>query len=276
MDRLFLPELEDFRWLPRWYRDSMTDCLQALSFLTSTYRHTVPLLDRLLGAVPQPIVRDFGSGATGPLLELAQSLQQKYPALEIIFSDLYPNEDAASRNAAAAREKGLRVHYDTRSVDMSSPPSDRESVRTIYTAFHHLDRGAALRTLKGAVDAKVPIGVFEVTGRSPLQLMMTIAIPFLILAVTPFIRGRRLQRFVFTYLIPLIPLGCFWDGLVSNLRTFSVDELRSLAAELETSEQYFFEAGTFPTVGPLSGTYLLGIPGQAFKSDDGGPPPIVS
>ena len=56
-------------------------------------------------------------------------------------------------------------------------------------------------------------------------------VPLLVLFVTPLIRPFRWRRLVLTYLIPVLPLAILWDGLVSALRTYSVEEMKDLVSE---------------------------------------------
>lgn len=67
---------------------------------------------------------------------------------------------------------------------------------------------------------------------------------------------------LWTYLIPLLPLIALFDGLVSCLRTYSVEELRDLAARLDAND-YHWDIGTVKsTMGPIPITYLIGVPNE--------------
>lgn len=80
------------------------------------------------------------------------------------------------------------------------------------------------------------------------------------LVSTPFIRPFRWARLLFTYPIPLVPLTCFWDGFVSQLRAYTPDELRDLAAGLG-DVGYQWDAGKVKLDGsPAHLTYLIGRP----------------
>jgi hypothetical protein len=86
-----------------------------------------------------------------------------------------------------------------------------------------------------------------------------VAVPLRVLATTCQQRPGLL-RLLLTYLLPVIPIVITWDGVVSNLRTYSVEELRSLVADLD-DPGYAWETGTAPRKGltpPL--TYLIGYP----------------
>jgi hypothetical protein len=75
---------------------------------------------------------------------------------------------------------------------------------------------------------------------------------------TPFIRPFHWNRLLWTYLIPLIPLICWWDGLVSQWRAYTVEELLELTQGLH---DYDWTAGRVPIKGLVGHvTYLSGIP----------------
>ncbi len=80
------------------------------------------------------------------------------------------------------------------------------------------------------------------------------------LVTTPFIRPFRWGRLIFTYPIPILPLLCLWDGLVSCLRSYSAHELGELVRDLE-SANYSWEVGElrFPRT-PVNIAYLMGWP----------------
>jgi len=254
--RIHLPEIEDFAAVPSWYRNLMTDCLEVLSFHTGAYNKALPLLERLIALSGKRELVDFGSGAGGPWLHtLFPRLQSKFSDLNLTLTDLFPNEDIAEKISRTAQPQ---VRYLVSPVDMTDPPPNLKGIRIMFTSFHHLTPEDAKRALQSAVDAREPLGVFEVTGRSVGHLLMTFMIPLLVLLVTPFIPGKRIQRVIFTYLIPIVPLGCFWDGVASNFRTYSITELGGLVASLKNCENYIFEKGEFSALGPIKGVYLIG------------------
>ena len=82
----------------------------------------------------------------------------------------------------------------------------------------------------------------------------------MVLLVTPLIRPFRWSRLLWTYLIPLVPMITLFDGLVSCLRTYSVQELHDLTARLGTND-YLWDIGTVKSkTAPIPITYLIGVP----------------
>jgi len=67
-------------------------------------------------------------------------------------------------------------------------------------------------------------------------------VPLNVLAMMPFARPFRWPYLVFTYLIPLLPLIVFWDGIVSMLRIYSPEQMRGLTESLQAAD-YVWETG---------------------------------
>ena len=87
--------------------------------------------------------------------------------------------------------------------------------------------------------------------------------PFILWIVTPWIRPFRWKRLLWTYPFPMVPVTCTWDGVVSQLRAYSPEELKSLVAPLADSG-YTWKIGKekVPAT-PGHVTYLLGYPDPA-------------
>ncbi len=62
--------------------------------------------------------------------------------------------------------------------------------------------------------------------------------PIAVLLMTPFIKPFKVDRIIFTYLIPILPLLTLWDGVISVLRTHTVAELKQMIFELKNNERF--------------------------------------
>ena len=113
--------------------------------------------------------------------------------------------------------------------------------------------------------ARQPIAVFEIPERTLSVVLSTLLAPFMVLVATPFIRPFRWGRLVYTYLLPLVPLTCLWDGVVSQLRAYTPDELDRLADDV--SMEYAWASGKVAVGGlPARLTYLIGHPQTRLPS----------
>jgi hypothetical protein len=92
------------------------------------------------------------------------------------------------------------------------------------------------------------------------MLLGILLTPLTVTLSMPFWRPFRWPWLVLTWLLPVMQLFVLWDGLVSWLRIYEVDELRALVAGLEAPD-WVWDIGTVPLgKGPLRGVYLVGHP----------------
>lgn len=259
MRRLHLFEWEDQPWFPHLWRNYLTDILQ---YTFTKFAPRMPIVARLIGTLLDragtDCIVDLCSGSTGPLLWFRQVLEEERGRpVHLLLTDRYPNVRAF---AAAQASSNGRVAFRADSIDATAVPDELEGVCTMFLAFHHFRPEAARRILENAAVQKRAIAVFDVTERSVKALLATPLFPVVALVVTPFVRPFRLGRLFWTYLLPVVPLGVFWDGLVSCLRTYTVAELKEMTASIGARD-YAWEVGRARVTGTLAQvTYLAGYP----------------
>jgi hypothetical protein len=257
MRRLHLFEFGDLSWWPAALRDAVTDSLAFGVARLRLYAAAAPLVAGLLARTRVEHVVDLCSGGAGPWPGLLDGLGTD---VAVTLTDLHPNHAALARVAALADP---RIRYRERPVDATAVPRELEGVRTIFTAFHHLDEMAAVAVLADAAAAAAPIGVFELTERRWSSCLAALLVPWTMLFTTLWIRPWRWSRLLLTYVVPLAPLCNAWDGLVSSLRSYTADEL--LALGRRAAPGYAWESGTLRGRGPAV-TYLVGWPNAATAS----------
>ncbi|HYC57749.1 MAG TPA: hypothetical protein VEL28_22680 [Candidatus Binatia bacterium] len=253
MPRIHLFEFEDQPWCPPALRNAVTGYIRLVVQMTQQVRPVIPALAELLGRTGESRILDLCSGSGGIARQVAQGLARSGAPTPMVLTDLYPDHE--SLRCAAAASGGL-IEAHAAPLNATQVPADLPGLRTIFNAFHHFDDEDARRILIAAAEARRPIAVIEFIQRNPMSLAGIFFSPFLVLFLAPFLRPLRWQTLVFTYLMPLIPLMVFWDGLASWLRVHSLRELEELAASVPAPD-YRWEVGRWP-VGPLSVTYLLG------------------
>lgn len=248
--RYHLFELEDQAWWPRIFRDYQTDFLRDFLGLLGLYKKAVPLISQLLSLSPGLRVVDLCSGGAGPWPRLVRH----FPNLsEVLLTDLYPNHAALQRACIDPR-----LSYHSKPVDATEVGPDLKGVRTIFTAFHHLGPKEAVNVLADAVGGRSPIAVFEIAERRKRNLLIMPLVTLAVFLLTPFIRPFCHWRLFWTYLLPVVPLSVFWDGLVSQLRAYHPHELLELAKAADPEGRFRWEAGHLPCPGTLNLTYLIG------------------
>lgn len=263
MPRMHLFEFEDLPWFPSVLRELMTDHLSFMAERAQRlYEDFAQKLYGVLLSRGERTLVDLCSGGGGPAWTLAGLLRNRhgYP-VKILLTDLYPNRERLQRR------KDLRageMDFCPDSVDATRVPSSVSGFRLLCNSFHHFRQDAARALLTDAVSQGRGIAVIELLDRSLAGLSRVLFLSGMVFLATPFIRPLRLSRFLFTYVIPAVPLFILWDGVVSCLRVYSPDELRALTASLSRPDgapDYEWEIGQIevPRM-PGRMTFLIGQP----------------
>ena len=261
MSRIHLFEFTDLPWYPQIFRQMQTDYLQFAAAMGAGHQNLIPLFNRALQHAGTHQIIDLCSGGSGPWLHLQERLKQANLPVTIILTDKYPNPGAVQRWTGNAQ---LGITYLAEPVDATHVPPHLAGMRTLFEGFHHFRPAQARSILQDAFDNRVPIGVFEASLKPPFGLLLIILSPLITLLtyliITPLMKPRTLSRFLWTYLLPIVPLATCWDGVISLLRVYSPAELRELTAPLQSAD-YVWEAGKASTGTPIFDfTYLLGYP----------------
>jgi hypothetical protein len=247
--RLHLFEWEDQAWFPDSLRAAMTSYLVTVYGITPLPRFWADCLAKFLSRDEVNEIVDLGSGSGGPVGRVVKELGERGFKTRVTLTDLYPQ---------VTMDVGSSIHYWPDPVDAARVPAALCGIRTMFASFHHFRPPAAQGILRDAFEQGRPICIFEGTSRTPAAIASALLIPFLVLLLTPFVRPVSPIQILLTYLVPILPLLMFWDGLVSHLRTYSVQELTEFTRDLQ-SPQYRWEAGLIkiPRV-PAGVPYLIG------------------
>ena len=257
MRRFHLVELEDLPWFPRILRDGGTAFLEFAERSSGHGRMLVPALERALDATGETHIVDLCSGGGGPAASLADELKKRGRQVTVALTDRYPNAKAFAHAAAnsAGQVSGLLTP-----VDATNVPAELRGFRTIWNAFHHFPPALARRILADAVAQRQPIGVFEVVSRELPMLLGLLLTPLTVTLSLPLWRPFRWPWLLLTWLVPAMQAFVLWDGVVSWLRVYSVEELRELVAEIDAPDWVWDIGSVRLGNAPLHGTFLLGYP----------------
>jgi hypothetical protein len=262
LPRLQLFELEDLTWFPQTIRNLVTDYLQFMDTRFSLHKPAVPVLRTMLENSKTSCVVDLCSGGGGPILSLYEELISDHDQIQFTLTDKYPNIKAFQR-LSSQYPSGIRYVADP--VEATNVPRDLDGVRIMFNAFHHFPPESAQLVLENAVQAQQSIGIFEFVERNLLVLVSFLFVPVVVLFATPFIRPFRLERLVWTYLIPLVPLACCWDGLISVCRAYTVTEMLAMTQGFVDYDWKVDRVGIQGTTAHL--THLVGIPRSSRVSN---------
>lgn len=255
MGRVRLFEFEDLAWFPKSIRDAGTDYLRFM-WEAGAYKPIVPKLRAALLKTSSEQILDLGSGGGGPVAAIYKELVKTGCAVRITLSDKFPN--LAAFKYAQDRTDGGVDHVDE-PVDATAVPAHLNGFRTLFASLHHFPPGVVQCILEDAVAHRRPIGVFDITARTPPPVsMLLLGNPLAQLLARPLVRPFRWSSLFWTYVIPIVPFFFTWDALVSGLRLYSVGQLQEIIQSLPPND-YVWKIGAERF--PRSITYLIGYPG---------------
>ena len=217
------------------------------------YEPIVPILEKGLKEVEPCRIVDLACGGGGGWLWLNAKLKESLPKVKITLTDYFPNLEAFKHT----QQKSDNFDFIKDSIDARKVPQQLIGLRTQFLSLHHFKPEDARKILQNAVDSEQPIAIFEAQERSFASLLAMFFSPLTVILATPLIRPFRWGRLLFTYLIPIVPLFVWWDGIVSALRTYSVEEMNHLIQSLNNTGNYDWETGRIKS-GPGVILYLLG------------------
>jgi len=256
-------EIHDSAWFPPKLRDLVTEGLEKVWEANHTYR---PITGRLRRALRQSRTRqvvDLCSGGGGPWLSLAPELKDaEGQPLGVVLTDKFPNLKAFERTREVS---GGRIGFCAEPVDAAAVSGDLRGFRTIFSAFHHFTPEAARAMLADAFEKREGIGVFELAQPKVKTMALCFGMPALNWLLTPGMRPVGWRRVVWTYLLPMIPFTLWMDGILSCLRSYSLEDMRELVHGLE-AEDYRWEIGEAGK-GKARVAYLVGIAGRRGASE---------
>ena len=242
MRRRHPPEFGDQGWLPGSLRAALLDAVAFGYRLPGVLDAVLRTLRLALDAAGERKVVDVCSGSGGPWKVLGPE-----HGIAVTLTDRFPCLRAAER---------VPHRYDLQPIDARRLPEELVGARTIFGALHHFRPAEAVELLAALSRRGEPVLVFELTDRRPGALALNLFGGLLL----PFVCSWRVgpAAAFWTYVIPVLPLVLAWDGVASCLRSYTVPELESLAAE--ASETTEWSAGTLPVCFGLTRvTWLLGV-----------------
>lgn len=236
----------------------MTRYLQAFHQILKTESHLLPLVEKGLSYSPSPKIIDLCSGSGGPMIDVFKNLKKKdsHAGLKMTLTDLYPNQKAIRE-----LKKEENLDYLEEAIDATKVNPQLEGLRTIVSGLHHMKPELAKQVLQNAKDNNQPILIFEISDNATPTFLWWLAFPVAFISslfVTPLVRPMTWQQLVFTYLIPILPIFIAWDGAVSNVRTYTLEDMEELTQGL-SDDQYQWEMGKIKGKGGNK-LYLLGKP----------------
>jgi ubiquinone/menaquinone biosynthesis C-methylase UbiE len=220
-------EFCDQPWLRGWLRDGFLDCLSFAHRTYQPYHWLQKPFEAWAADAGAHAVLDLASGSAEHIAMLLQANASEtgaeFQSPRFIVSDLHPDIRAWQR---LQKEFGpQKVEYIEAPLDALNIPEGLPRHWSIFTAFHHFSPAAARKFLEAFCDKADGLCIIEFTQRGWRHLaIIVLAIP--INLIVPFFAKEFMwSKFLFTTVIPIIPLMVTFDGLVSVMRTYSKDEI---------------------------------------------------
>lgn len=260
--RLF--EFNECSWIPSRLREYATDFLSSLwcfdGFGTAKPAITpaMELMEKSINKTKTKKIVDMACGSGKASYQILLHLKQKgVRNLKLVLSDLYPNIEILKKLS----DQNKDVSYEEESVDAMH--CELDGFRTFFASFHHFNEQQATKIIKDAVARQEGIGIFEMTYRGFWNLFLLIGLaPLWVVLLTPVIRPVKIPRLIFTYVIPVIPLMLWWDGLVSVIRTYTEKELMRIIKKADPDDT--FEWHTIKAIYGLPKVFaMVGYPRHA-------------
>ncbi|ETN44339.1 uncharacterized protein HMPREF1541_10519 [Cyphellophora europaea CBS 101466] len=199
---------------------------------------------------------DFASGSGGPTPYIERHVNRQLESrgeepVAFVMTDISPHvaawEGAVKKSGsgflgfvaegvdatrAPAREVLLRgVPGGDRVGKAGKKGREKRVMRLFSLAFHHFDDELAVRVLRDTMERGDAFCIFELQSRNLASLFMVSLLWPLAMLLAPIYFWRRPAHLFFTYLVPLVPFVWVFDGLVSCLRTRTVEEIEALMVQ---------------------------------------------
>ena len=232
-------ELHEQEWMPETIRTALTEWLRAFWEYSRAATAIAPLLRTAILSSGAGRIVDLCSGRSGPAIPVQAELARSGVEVPVILTDKFG-----------------AIKIDARSV-----PAELTGMRTLFNSFHHVRPDEARRILEDACLGGQPIGVFEITSREWPKVLMSFPASFIgCFLLLPRVRPVRASWWIFTWLIPVIPLVIGWDGLISHLRAYKRSEIEEMTRGLGGEEWTWEQGRVAAPRGGVTINYMIGRP----------------
>ena len=254
-------EFNDWPQCPTFIRESILEVLGKSIRDAGVYDALAPHFIQLYQDADVKNVLEFGAGSgesTAIFMDAVLQAGQAPP--RIYISDLYPMTTVMAQTCDRYPEL---LHPVKESVDVCHPPeTPPHDMRMVLSAFHHFDRATARRFLLDAQQKGLTIFIAEPFTENLQAFLPLFLHGFISLARNGVLSPKsRFLKFVFTFLIPIIPLCLLWDGLISMMRMYTKEDFMDITESFPpTAPAYIWKHIQVPI--PLGGTgsLLIGQP----------------
>lgn len=255
MRRLQLFEFNDVTWTPAPLRRTIVEFLHHLAIKLGMYEAGFGVVAEVAERTGVRTVQLLCAGGGGGAALLAERLGNDR---RIVLSDLFPDVDGYRALGAA----DPRIEHVARAVDVRDVPAEMGGVRVIINAVHHLQPADVRAVLQDAVVKRQPIVFVEPVQRELLPLLrFVLASPVLCAALSlGWIWPMNARRLLLGALIP-VGTACFiFDGIVSHLRAYTLEEWGKMVESLDGTGGFTWHLSQVPSALGARVNVLTGVP----------------
>jgi len=255
MQRIHLFEFNDAAWTPAPLRRTLVEFLHHLAIKLGMYEASFEIVAELAERTGTQSIQLLCAGGGGGAALLAKRLGARG---RVVLSDLFP--DLASYQALGAEDS--RIAHVAHAVDVRDVPAEMRGIRVIVNAIHHLRPEDVRAVLQDAVAKRQPIVFIDPVQREVLPfLRFLVASPVLCVALSlGWIWPMTARRLLLGVLIP-VGTACFvFDGVVSHLRAYTLDEWRHMIDHLDGAGGFTWQLLQAPSALGARINVLTGVP----------------
>lgn len=201
-----MKELEDYSWFPAVLRKFQTDYIGFVVSKFNIYEGFIEHLNKQ--KVKTNIQYDLCSGSGEP----ASTIFKKSSCFdELILTDKYPS------------------YPNIKNIDVLEAKFDDHHTYTMFNAFHHFDDQEKIKIAEKIKDANAQAYFVEILEPSFFFIIKVLfATTIGTILLSPFIKPFSFKRLFFTYIIPINIINISYDGIISVLKSRSLNQYQKL------------------------------------------------
>lgn len=260
MRRVHGIELHEQPWFPRVWRELFQLSLGRVVSLIGPFKGAIEPFRALCRTAKPTAILELASGSGELSVSFWKDVcaeSEELDSVPLILSDLFPNRDAYHRFVAA--HPG-RVECIDEPVDALDPPAGEDRVWMMLEGLHHFTPDE-LRTLFGkATERAAGFVAFETTQRSWKNIaLVLLTAPTTVFITSCLVRPFRWRNLLWGLLLPVVPFTMVFDGVMSNLRSYTHEELWDLVDSAGEGFSWRIEGIPAPGAGGLEITCIFGV-----------------
>ena len=184
---------------------------------------------------------ELGAGRAPVTAELVK--REDAAGLRLVTCDLVPNVEAYKKLAQQYPDKVFPIYSP---VDLTQPQvALNDSVLVLAVMMHHIPFELRPAVLQMISETNSRAAIFEPLLRTWRSIFFATVsfFPAILLPITFFRRPGKLRRFLWCWIIPIVPYMFVWDGITSCLRQWTRAEWQEAFDNLENPPKVEYQQG---------------------------------